>query len=101
MNDLRFALRLLGRSKLFTLTVIATIAIGTGATTTIFSVVNATLLRPLPFRDPDRLVQVAEDAGERRRIRSARQRTDDARAGSHEIVLSDKVPDAVQKGRHG
>ncbi len=60
MNDLRFALRLLGRSRLFTLTVIATIAIGTGATTTIFSVVNATLLRPLPFRDPDRLVQVAE-----------------------------------------
>ena len=60
MTDLRYALRLLRRSQLFTLTVVLTIAIGIGATTAIFSVVNAVLLRPLPFEDPSRLMQVAE-----------------------------------------
>ena len=60
MSDLRYAIRLLRRSRLFTLTVVLTIAIGIGATTAIFSVVNAVLLRPLPFADPDRLMQVAE-----------------------------------------
>ena len=60
MSDLRYALRLLRKSRLFTTTVVLTVAIGIGATTTIFSVVNAVLLRPLPFADPDRLMQVAE-----------------------------------------
>ena len=60
MTDLRYALRLLRKSHLFTLTVVAIIAIGIGATTAIFSVVNAVLLRPLPFGDPGRLMQVAE-----------------------------------------
>ena len=60
MTDLRYAIRLLRRSRLFTTTVVLTIAIGIGATTAIFSVVNAVLLRPLPFADPGRLMQVAE-----------------------------------------
>jgi putative ABC transport system permease protein len=60
MNDLRYALRLLGRSRLFTLTVVGIVALGIGATTAIFSVVNAVLLRPLPFEDPGRLMQIAE-----------------------------------------
>jgi len=60
MSDLRYAIRLLRRSRLFTTTVVLTIAIGIGATTAIFSVVNAVLLRPLPFADPGRLMQVAE-----------------------------------------
>jgi len=60
MTDLRYAFRLLRKSHLFTLTVVMTIAIGIGATTAIFSVVNAVLLRPLPFADPARLMQVAE-----------------------------------------
>jgi putative ABC transport system permease protein len=60
MNDLRYALRLLRKSRLFTLTVVLTVAIGIGGTTAIFSVVNAVLVRPLPFTDPDRLMQVAE-----------------------------------------
>jgi putative ABC transport system permease protein len=60
MTDLRYAFRLLRKSHLFTLTVVLTVAIGIGATTAIFSVVNAVLLRPLPFEDPARLMQVAE-----------------------------------------
>jgi len=60
MTDLRYAIRLLRSSRLFTLTVVLTIAIGIGATTAIFSVVNAVLVRPLPFGEPDRLMQVAE-----------------------------------------
>ncbi len=60
MTDLRYAIRLLRRSPLFTTTIVLTLVIGIGATTAIFSVVNAILLRPLPFAEPERLMQVAE-----------------------------------------
>ena len=60
MNDLRYALRILRKTPLFTAAVVLTVALGIGATTAIFTVVNAVMLRPLPFADPDRLVWVAE-----------------------------------------
>ena len=60
MGDLRYAVRLLRRSPLFTGAVVLTTAIGIGGTTAIFSVVNAVLIRPLPFEQPGRLMQVAE-----------------------------------------
>jgi predicted permease len=58
MNDLRYGLRNLRRTPAFTAAVLATIALGIGATTAIYSLVHTVLLRPLPFAEPDRLIRV-------------------------------------------
>ncbi len=59
--DLRYALRMLLRSPGFSFVSIATIALGIGATTAIYSVIDATLLHPLPFLNPSELVSVQDD----------------------------------------
>jgi hypothetical protein len=54
-KDVQFSLRTMWKSPRITITVLATLVLGIGANTAIFSIVNATLLKPLPFRDPGQL----------------------------------------------
>lgn len=62
MQDVRVSLRGLGRARVLSLTIVATVGLGLGATTAIFAAVHAAFFRPLPYRDPTTLVRIYTDA---------------------------------------
>src|SRR5438045_1080479 len=65
MQEFRYALRVLAKNKSFTAIAVITLALGIGANTAIFSVMHAVLLRPLPYKDSERLVLVCSDMRKR------------------------------------
>jgi putative ABC transport system permease protein len=60
LNDLRYALRLIRNTPVASVIAVLTVAVGVGANTAIFSIIRAVLLKPLPYADADRLVQISE-----------------------------------------
>jgi hypothetical protein len=65
---MRYALRVIGREKAFATFAILTLALGIGAVTTIFSIVNSVLLKPLAYKDPGRLYAASESAATRAQV---------------------------------
>ncbi|HEX7314428.1 MAG TPA: ABC transporter permease [Pyrinomonadaceae bacterium] len=96
LQDLRFGLRTLAKRPGFTAVAVLTLALGIGANTAIFSVVNAVLLRPLPFRESERLVVVYETTGSVPRDFVSVPNLDDYRAGSRSFEgFATFVPQSV------
>jgi len=60
LNDLKYAVRVLGKSPAFLITTVLSLALGIGATTVVFSAFRAVFLPPLPYTDPDRLVEISK-----------------------------------------
>jgi len=104
-RDVRLAFRMLRRSAAFTTTSVVTLALGIGATTALFSVVNALVLRPLPFPEPERLVQVygtsrlapERDAVGRLPAYRAESRSFESLAGSEPSARYLRGPDGAER----
>jgi hypothetical protein len=90
LQDLRVAVRLLAKNSTFTAAVYLTLAIGIGGTTAMLTVVDAVLLRPLPFPQPDRLVYGAGESSRRATGRRSPPR-----------ISRERPPRALRAGRLG
>src|ERR1041385_6113596 len=101
MNDFKFAFRTLSKSPAFTLVAVLTLALGIGASTAIFSVLDAVLLRPMPYPNQERLVEVSELNESGRGMPFAEANFDDlvTRNHSFEVLAAySRSPDAVAGG---
>ena len=106
MRDLRFAIRNAARTPGFTAVAILTLAFGVGANTAIFTLVNETLLRPLPYDDPDRLVLLwnRREAAGAGKVAIAAPDVLDYRARSQAfqgVAATDRMTDASLTSRDG
>ena len=100
-QDLRYAARMLRKSPGFTMVAVLTLALGIGASTAIFSVVDAVLLRPLPYPNPQRIVTVWEKEANGRRVRLADPNFQDFRSQNHTLqglATFFTAPDSVSGG---
>src|SRR3954467_15111089 len=101
MNDLKYALRTLIKSPAFTVVAVLTLALGTGASTAIFSVLDAVLLRPLPYPNQERIVELRELDDKGRGMSFAEPNFNDLVARQHSFEALAKYnafPDAIVGG---